>query len=74
MHDAKGRPLKVGDIVLIPAKIKELQPTEEYCNVSATSVLGRRPDGQSETFYAINTGVMLRANTGDENDLTEITG
>lgn len=72
MHDAKGRELKVGDIVLIPAKITELYATEDYCNVSAKSVFGRRPDFQLEHFGAINTGVMLRANAGDENDLAEL--
>lgn len=71
MHDAKGRELKVGDLVLIPACITQLQPTPDYCNVSAESVIGRRPDGARETFGAINTGVMLRANAGDENDLGE---
>jgi hypothetical protein len=72
MHDAKGRPLQVGDIVLVPAKITQLSPTEDYCNVSAASVLGRRPDGEKEHFNAINTGVMLRANPGDENDLSAL--
>ncbi len=74
MHDAKGRELKAGDVVLIPARIKELYPTDDYCNVSAESVIGRRPDGAKETFSAINTGVMLRANPRDENDLAELAG
>jgi hypothetical protein len=69
MHDAKGRELKVGDFVLIPAVMKQLSATEDFCNVSAESSLGRRPDGAKESFGAINTGVMLRANTGDKNDL-----
>jgi hypothetical protein len=69
MHDAKGRELKVGDTVLIPAKITQLSPSEEYCNVTAVSVFGRRPDDQKEVFGAINTGVMLRANPDDENEL-----
>jgi hypothetical protein len=60
MHDAKNRELKVGDIVLIPAKITQLSPGEDYCNVSAASVFGRRPDSAKEHFGAINTGVMLR--------------
>jgi hypothetical protein len=72
MHDAKGRELKVGDTVLIPAKITQLSPLEDYCNVGVSSVFGRRPDGLRETVSAINTGVMLRANAGDENDLSEI--
>lgn len=73
MHDRKGRPLKVGDIALIPVVIKEVMATNDYCNVSAASFYGRRPDGAQESFGAINTGVMLRANPGDENDLTVIT-
>lgn len=67
MHDARDRELRVGDIVLIKAQITELHATEDYCNVSAVSVLGRRPDGAKEMFGAINTGVMLRANAGDDN-------
>lgn len=73
MHDAKNRPLKVGDIVLIPAKITHLnEGSETYCNVTAKSVYGRRPDEANETFGGINTGVMLRANDGDTNDMVEI--
>jgi hypothetical protein len=72
MHDAKGRELKAGDLVLIPARITQVYPTEDYCNVAAKSVFGRRPDGLNEVFGAINTGVMLRANAGDENDLAAL--
>lgn len=71
MHDAKGRELKVGDLVLVPSRIKNVSATEDYCNVTVESVLGRRPDGAKETISAINTGVTLRANAGDENDLAE---
>jgi len=72
MHDRKGRELKAGDVVLIPMRIKEVSATEDYCNVSAESIFGRRPDDAKEYFGAINTGVMLRANAGDDNDLSEI--
>ena len=72
MHDAKNRELKVGDVILIPAVIVSLSPTENYCNVGALSMYGRRPDGIKESFGTINTGVMLRANPGDENDLTDL--
>lgn len=68
MHDAKDRELKVGDLVLIPARIKELYPTSDFCNVSVVSCYGRRPDGLKETIGAINTGVMLREDAGDDND------
>lgn len=67
MHDAKGRPLAEGDFVLVPARVKSLSPTEDYCNVSLETLFGRRPDGAKENFYAINTGVLLRNNAGDEN-------
>lgn len=70
MHDAKGRPLKEGDLVLILAEITQLSATEDYCNVSAKSVYGRRPDGAKESFSAINTGVLLRANAEDANDFS----
>lgn len=66
MHDAKGRELKVGDIILIPAKILETYSSEDFCNCKAESLFGRRPDGLKETFHSTNTGAMLRANDGDE--------
>jgi hypothetical protein len=59
MHDRNGTPLQVGDVVLIPSKITALFPSEDYCNVAAESIHGRRPDGQKETFCAINTGVVV---------------
>lgn len=55
MHDAKGRELKVGDIVLVPARITNASPTPDYCNV-----YGRKPDGHKET-YCTNAGVVLLA-------------
>ena len=72
MHDTKGRPLKLGDIVLLPATVVELHESEDYCNVSVQSVYGRRPDGYQETVSAINTGLLLRANHGDTNDLSDL--
>ena len=67
MHDAKSRPLKVGDKVLIAATVASLSATEEYCNVDLETVRGRRPDGAKEKIGAINTGVIFRANEGDDN-------
>lgn len=65
MHDARGRPLKVGDAVIIRAQITEVSTTEDYCNVSVETEFGRRPDGQKERISAINTGVLLRDNPED---------
>lgn len=69
MHDAKGRQLTEGDIVLIPAKITHLDPGEDYCNAYVETLYGRRPDGAKERFNAFNTAVLLRANEGDQNDV-----
>ena len=71
MHDAKNRQLKVGDKILIPAVITELGGGEDYCNVGVRSTFGRRPDGAKERVNAMNTGVMLRANPDDANDLSD---
>lgn len=67
MHDARGRSLKVGDKVILPAIVTEVFATEDYCNVAIESIEGRRPDGMKERVSAINTGVLLRANEGDDN-------
>jgi hypothetical protein len=66
MHDSNGLPLKAGDFVLLPAKVLDVSATENYCNVTLESLLGRRPDSQKERVYSINTGVTLRANPGDD--------
>ena len=59
MHDRNGTPLQKGDIVLIPAEITELQAGEDFCNVSLSTVHGRRPDDAKEFLHAINTGVLV---------------
>jgi hypothetical protein len=60
-HDVKNQVLQVGDRVLIPAIIKELHAGEDYCNVTLETEHGRRPDGLKEQIYAINTGVLVKA-------------
>lgn len=67
MHDARGKALKVGDLVLIPGVVTQLlEGKEDYCNVSVKSQIGRRPDGMKETFYEINTGVLIKVSADDE--------
>ncbi len=66
MHDALGKPLSKGDRVVLIATITNLTETEDYCNVSIESELGRRPDGSKEFVSAINTGVLYRINNDDE--------
>lgn len=59
MHDKNGTPLKVGDVVMIPAKITSLSAGEDFCNVAVETIHGRRPDDSKERFSAINTGVLV---------------
>lgn len=66
-HDARGRPLAIGDTVVILATITQIHPTEDYCNVTLVSEFTRRPDRLKETISAINTGVLLRIMPGDYN-------
>lgn len=65
MHDANGHALKVGDKVLIPCEVTQLYESEDYCNVAVKTTIGRRPDGQRESFSAINTGVLVKISGGD---------
>lgn len=64
MHDANGKELKVGDVILIPMVIKATTATEDYCNISAESIYPRKPDGMKET-YSGNTAAVLRYNKAD---------
>ena len=65
MYDANGTPLKVGDKVLIPAVIVDVSDTEDYCNLSVKTTLGRKPDGNKESISAINTAVVVKISGAD---------
>ena len=65
MHDAKGRELKVGDVVLVPMRVAQLTPSDDYCNARLESVYGRRRDGSKEVLSALNTGVTLKCDSQD---------
>lgn len=56
MHDRNGTPLQVGDVVMVPYMITSLTPGADFCNMTAQSVYGRKPDGLPE-YYSGNTAV-----------------
>lgn len=64
MHDAKGRPLSVGDRVLIPATINSVSPGE-YCTLNVETVGVMPGNGCKNQIYALNTKQVYRANDGD---------
>ena len=70
MHDVNGTELKVGDKVLIPGEITELQPGEEYCNVTAQMTLPRNPDGVKE-MMTLNTACVVKTSEEAVGDLVD---
>ena len=59
MHDRNGTPLRVGDLVQIPARVVSLSAGDDYCNAELETLFGRRPDGAKEKFYSCNTGCVV---------------
>jgi hypothetical protein len=60
MHDRNGTELKVGDIVSVPCVIRSLNDgSETFCNVELETQYGRRPDGETNRFSAVNTGQVV---------------
>lgn len=72
MHDAKGRELEIGDIVIVPCRVESVSPGAEFCNVSIRTLGGRLPDGQTNYYGDINTKQLIRANQGDTTEFTVI--
>ena len=66
MHDRNGTPLKAGDFVMIPGKIKNVSAGDEFCNVDVETTLGRRPDGEKNTLYALNTAQLILVEKGTD--------
>lgn len=42
-HDRRGTELQVGDIVMVPCRIKAIHLTEDYCNVDLETKLAMPP-------------------------------
>lgn len=58
MHDRNGTELKVGDIVNLKLEIISISPGAEYCNVTALTVEGRKPDGAKDQII-LNTAQLV---------------
>lgn len=66
MHDAFGRELKVGDIVVIPCRVKTIHASDDYCNADLELVAAMPPNMTKSSFSAINTRQTIRANRSDD--------
>jgi hypothetical protein len=65
MHDGKGRPLTVGDTVMVPAKVTSTSSGLEYCNVTVETVASMYPSDRPTTI-TFNAKQVIRANEGDD--------
>lgn len=66
MHDRNGTPLKVGDVVLIEAKVSSTYAAPDYCNVTL-SIGFDKPHGPDNvtsnvTLNARQTLLLQRSN------------
>lgn len=59
MHDAKGNLLQIGDKVLIPATIKDIQAGEEYCNCTVELEYSMPPKEYKDSM-TINTKQCIK--------------
>ena len=53
-HDRTGNMLKVGDVVTLRCRVKEIHNTEEYCNATLETCLAMHP-GDNRTVVTVNT-------------------
>lgn len=49
-HDFKGREIKPGDKVLIPAVVESVTPGEDYCNVTVKTERPMKPSDSPTTI------------------------
>jgi len=62
MHDKNGTPLKVGDKVMIPATIVEVQAHPDFCNATVRPrfwARGMRGSCDREERMVVNTGQLV---------------
>lgn len=57
-HDLVGNSLTVGDIVLVPARVKSIYPGDEYCNVTLETTQAMFP-GTSKSGMTLNASQVI---------------
>ena len=62
-HDRDGTLLKVGNTVMVPARVKELNDTEEYCNVTLETLQPMHP-GNSRSTLVLNAKQVVKHDDG----------
>lgn len=59
-HDANGELVSVSDIVYIPAKVKAIHNTENYCNLDLEFMYPMPGNGDRQCYSAINTKQVIK--------------
>jgi hypothetical protein len=59
-HDANGELINVSDIVYIPAKVKAVHMSEEFCNLDLEFMYIMPGRSERDTFSAINTRQVVK--------------
>lgn len=54
-HDANGIEVKAGDRVIVECTVRDVQPGEDYCNVTLSTLVPMKPSG-TETLIVLNAG------------------
>lgn len=62
-HDRDGTLLKVGNTVMVPARVKAIQDTEEYCNVTLETLQPMHP-GDSRSTLVLNAKQVVKHDDG----------
>lgn len=62
-HDRDGTLLKVGNTVMVPARVKELHDTEEYCNVTLETLQPMHP-GNVRSTLVLNAKQVVKHDDG----------
>lgn len=58
-HDKRGAELYVGDIVMVPCRIKAIHLTEDYCNVDLETKL-TMPPSDKVTALTLNSRQTIK--------------
>jgi hypothetical protein len=72
MHDCKGRPISLGDTVMVPFTVTHVSATDEYRNVTLETVAVMFPSDR-KTMLTANTRQVIRANEGDDTSYEAVT-
>lgn len=62
-HDKKGNPLRTGDVVAVRFTVRDVFPSEDYCNLNLETVEPMYP-GEHRIALTLNTRQVERIEEG----------